>query len=250
MISQSILFVNSIYDTRTISTPLAIAESSQLNRHLIADSSGSLFSAAISLSQGIINIDQALSSWAVIKLYYSIFYSIRSYLMLDGNCIFYYKRRPYLIDTSTGAIPQKKAGTSHEVAFDLFKKLHNSHYILSQDIEAKEPFVWYKEKREHFNYKISKFPEPDLPSETEHIHDYGIRKLCSECITDSKSIYPFLPDYAILGFPLLTFLHAVQHFRSVRSTNPFTADEISYLTKISKDKSGPIRPFLSVISSI
>ena len=248
MYSHSVYFINSIYNSRNLSTPLSAAERSQLEKSLEIDSKGSLFSAADSLAQGIAHLDKESSSWAIIKLYYSLFYSIRSFLMADGYCIFYNNRKPYILNTIANAIPQKRKGTSHEISFELFKQLNSGHYILSQVIDGKIPFDWYKEKREKFNYKISRFPEPELPEETETIIDYGIRKFCSECTLNATSILPFLSDYAILGFPLITLTYAVKQYKSKYNSHPYSDDDVSYITSISKDRNGPINPFLSIIT--
>lgn len=167
-----------------------------------ADASNFAFSALVSFTDALSGLRQEFYSWTTVKLYYSVFYSLRAILALNDYAIYYEGSKPRGIEASPGAIVEKLAeGNTHKTVLVTFARRHARHPLLSQKIGLEEPLDWLMRRREEANY-TGVFSEPLAPPHFERIHASGIRKSIEAYLDDS--LYTFDPDHAMIAFPLAT----------------------------------------------
>lgn len=170
------------------------------------DARKSLYSSMVSIADAFRGIEAGYYSWGGVKLYYSVFYSIRAALALDRFCIFYIGKKPKWTRVEPGALPHNPSPrgeqTTHKVVLNLFRQKLSGVGILSQSIDAEDPFDWMVQRREEFNYKQAKFSEPGVPECFNFIARTGLRKSVLAYVEDSTSLYAFDKDHAIVAYPL------------------------------------------------
>ncbi|MDN2607100.1 hypothetical protein OB917_29060, partial [Klebsiella variicola] len=76
------------YKDRIDSIQLSASKLSDLKNAIRTDSTDVFYKASVSFLESLYSLRRGHSSWAIIKLYYSIFYSLRAFLLLEGYSIF------------------------------------------------------------------------------------------------------------------------------------------------------------------
>jgi len=224
---------------KIITKYLNLAESNTLANHLKNDAAGYIYSSIVSIGNAFQSLEEELSTWATVKLYYATFYAFRALLALDGICIFYVGSKPFSINAQPGHAPIRREGQTHKVVLEEFKKQNSGHLLLSQTIEYDDPLNWLMEKREYANYKEAKFSEPTIPKHFKKIVDNELRLALKDYLTDTSNIYLFDPDHAMLAYPLRVLQLANQKINS-GGFFPLEKNEIQYLCKLFNDRLGPI----------
>lgn len=218
--------------------PLNASEANSLEMALIEDACDYYYSAAcISIIDAIRGVESNFFSWSTIKLYYTVFYSLRSFLAANGHGLIYYNRTPFYFFARPGKTGMKKRGNTHQVILKLFKDNYPNHYLLSQSIELENPLDWMMNHRNDTNYKIPRFPEPSPAAHFENIKSKTIRRVVEYFYNDDTGVYIFDPDYAIFTFPLKCLSESMEQIKQIK--DPFLKDKDSdYLARVCKDKSG------------
>jgi hypothetical protein len=100
-------------------------------------------------------------------------------------------------------------------------------------------------KREHANYGMACFPDPNPPDHFEEVEKYGLRKLLAAYVADKSDVYIFDPDHAMLAYPV----RVIKNMGAVVSgaAQSSSESEIVYLRAVSKDPSGPLNQLLSLM---
>lgn len=149
-------------------------------------------------------------SWAIVKLYYSIFYLLRCDILLSGHLIvrngaLYYTKLKK--DESFVAF-NKKAKGDHQLAIELVKELKKngelSDPILDNLIDDLDPYSWYMHHRERINYSQKNFSEPETDICFVHLESYFKDKKVIDLFKfyDSKDYsICFDTDHSILSIP-------------------------------------------------
>ncbi|MBF7982864.1 MULTISPECIES: hypothetical protein [Rahnella] len=177
-----------------------------------ADAKDLYFKALITFLEATNGIKRGQSSWPIVKLYYSLFYSLRVFLLLSGNVILKNGTRDiYGLKISAGEKPEKLNCTGisgdHKVTIKYFKELFShSEKINTNNIDGQHVFDWIMSYRELVNYRINSFIEPQFGYEVVpnlFIATSSYDDLVSRYLNHPDIIYCFLKDHSIYATPLL-----------------------------------------------
>ena len=165
-----------------------------------------------SYSQGLHGIHRGFSAWSIVKLYYSIFYSLRcelllnSYILVRNGAIF---KLNISTDTQFSKYNAGKIRGDHQLTIKLYSDLvangDISDVISSNTIEGDSPYAWMLKQRERVNYHMQNFPDPDIDplfvKTVEAIHDSKLEELLSQVITSADNVMLFDIDYSMVAIP-------------------------------------------------
>lgn len=249
--SQSYL-VNDIYQENSPanlvqSHILSELEAEKLQLNLREDACDYLYSATVSLGDALCGLNRGLFTWATVKLYYSVFYTMRARLAFKGFCIFYIKTSPYSISSVPGKQAQKEKGQTHKVVMQLFRNNNIDPFMLSQPIELKDPIDWLMNLRENANYKIARFAEPEVPKYFMKVKKFGVRRACEEYISDTSTLHLFDPDHAMVAYPISLIRRAFSEFQR-ENLSIQKKESKSFLNELFSDKKGAFSSLLQVLS--
>jgi hypothetical protein len=139
----------------------------QLKELSIHDAKSLFYKAVLSFMEATYAILNNHSSWAIVKLYYSVFYSLRVITFLSDHIFFKDGLgNIYTMELRIGEKPKKINNSNvrgdHKCTIKAYKEIHQDSDILNtNNIEGKNVFQWMMEYRELVNYKVSSFIEPD-----------------------------------------------------------------------------------------
>ncbi|MBW4583076.1 MAG: hypothetical protein KME42_26205 [Tildeniella nuda ZEHNDER 1965/U140] len=163
-----------------------------------------------SLFEAILSIKNKYYSWAVIKLYYSNYYFLKSSLGINGHTVLRCKTL-YLLKILKGESAVKKSGQrykgDHKFVISIYEDIFSQTDILqSNQIDERNPSTWLMDKREQINYKELEFHDPVCTEIMQVVDDYVNRKKLHELLRlyfdDESYLYCFQPDHACLALPL------------------------------------------------
>lgn len=167
-------------------------------------------------------------SWAIVKLYYSLFYTVRARLCLRlhglvrNKCWYHFDLN---VPSCTGVKLNRRDRyrNDHEAALHLYEDLFvASDPLLSNTVEGTKPFEWMMELRNTANYRLARFPDPGFPSDTlggiTLTGRGSLDQAISDNIGDAGHILLFQPEHAWLALPIKMIISAygelnVQHHR-------------------------------------
>lgn len=164
------------------------------------------YKALLSYIESLPALENKLFSWATVRLYYSVFYSIRAFLACENISILRQRRCLYYIKAKEGEHFKKcEDTTDHKGSIlTLCKLFKNSDPLLSNNIENMDAYNWMMKKREEVNYRDIDFHDPIPPefwqtinSELQH---QGIKNIVEKLVNDNW-LYCFQEEYAILAVP-------------------------------------------------
>jgi hypothetical protein len=184
-------------------------DASKLATDLLDDSIDLYFKGLLSLTEALSSINQRLFSWSTIKLYYSVYYFLRSSLASKGYGLIR-RKSLFLIKAFEGEKPQKKSNrkynTDHEGTINYFQDtFSDSDILLSNNIDEKSSYLWIMEKRDQINYRERKFNEPDCSDFWDYINQQVEKNLLSDLIEkyiNDNYIYCFQENHAALAIPI------------------------------------------------
>lgn len=194
---------------------------SSLGDAITLDACDIFYKSAISFLEALFSLKRGHSSWAIVKLYYSIFYSLRTYLLLDGYApIKNGKGEIYFMKCENGSSPIRiSTGTvkgDHKTTIRAFSKFYPLHKLNTNTIESINIFEWAMQCRELVNYRNSSFIEPDygynaMPgalSDANHI-DHLIR----EYLSDEYYTYCFDMEHSLFSTSSVLISEVINEFR-------------------------------------
>jgi uncharacterized protein (UPF0332 family) len=185
---------------------LSVAQSYSLKDALSKDAEDLYFKGCLSLSEAIASLHSSRFSWAIVQLYYSIFYYLRSSLAVRGYAIVRNKSL-FCLKARSGEQPSKHNNNDHEGVINLYKSLfRNSDRLQGNRIEGVSGYDWMMTLRNQVHYKERLFHEPRIPSWLEIIGKFAkngqIDSLVDRYIEDESLIYCFQPEHAALAIPV------------------------------------------------
>ena len=194
-------------------------------KNLLEDEIGPYYYKAIlSYMESIVALKSKLFSWATVKLYYSVFYSIKSYLACKDIAILRAERKLFYVKAKENEFIKKcDDPTDHKGTILTASKLfRNSDMLLSNNIDNMDVYQWMMKKREEVNYKDLDFHDPSAPdfwSELNNeIERHGIKVIVDKMVNDNW-LYCFQDEYAVLGIPtkriMLTVDEIHRHTRNI-----------------------------------
>jgi len=192
------------------SLELGTKECSVLEADLQEDAKDIYFKGLLSLCEAICSINRNLYSWATVKLYYSVFYFLRSSLAAKGYAIVRNKSL-YLLRVHRGERPKKKDAkryrSDHTGMINIYRDLFEESDILeSNTIQDLNPYHWLMERRNQVNYSERKFHEPEWPhflgAAAKQAEKRTLDSLVALYVDDPDYLYCFQSDHACLALPL------------------------------------------------
>ena len=172
------------------------------------DARASFERSAISLFQAVCDLQAGDRMWSAVKLYYSVFYALRSEILLEGFSTIR-AGRVLIFDCKQGRLCRQYNGSAsgdHGMAIALAKRyFKDSDLIQTQTISGEQPYEWLKGVRETVQYRMRKAPElenydPFFPDD-----QWSIEEQMKTFLADKDGYYCFDPDYAALALPLKRF---------------------------------------------
>lgn len=227
---ESLKLYKSAFESLTVSPALQ----TQLIAASCGDAAGLYFKAILSISEAILALSRGYHSWAVVKLYYAVFYlsrcifAARSLTLIKCSGI-------YTLQTVVGASPVKRdkgkfrgqdiRGDHKTVLATYISDIGASDKILSNRIDGDTVFEWMMKRREDVHYRAPTFREPDL-----YIFDANILsgdKLVfwiNQYLSDDDFVYCFLEDHCCLATPLKFAQQAKSELAASFSGEPMLSD--------------------------
>lgn len=235
-------FVNSHGGNIAICPPLNYVQATTLSTNMALDVREMLYSGVLSIADACNGIRAGYPSWATVKLYYSVFYSLRAILLIRGRGVFHLDSKPGLIEVWPGGLVRKLTtaeakGGSHGQVLYLFNKLYPNSSFLTP-IGTEKAIYWLKHRREEVNYGQQKFVEPSMPYWfTNSLSKNPLRSLVS-AYSNSPLLYAFDPDHATLALPLLISSSAISEAKSAGME--IEGGDRTFLASMMKDHDGPL----------
>ena len=176
------------------------------------DAKDLFYKASLSFLEATYGIVKGHTSWAIVKLYYSIFYTIRVILISSGYVvlkngtseIFYLKlmegEKPKKISNSKNKGDHKATIRAYKVLFE------NSAIINSNSIDDTHVLDWIMKYRELVNYRINSFIEPDYGYDVIPVlpaSGAGFDTIVSKYIDHEYKIYCFDKQHSMFATPLV-----------------------------------------------
>lgn len=213
-----------------------------LKQSLEEDGRSYLYSSLVSLADAMQGIPRRCYSWSTVKLYYSLFYALRSILASSGVGVYYVGKNAYWIRTTVNSAPRKaKESQTHKCilgGFDSELPMHP----LAQGIIANTPAnSWMISLREQANYRQARFAEPECPKHFLKARS-GVRRLLAGYLSDDWSVYAFDEDHAAIAYPLTAARFAND---LVGRSSCHTVNERKFLREIFSDKNGLLAPVIN-----
>jgi hypothetical protein len=188
---------------------LTHAQATQLAYSLDEDSKDLYYKGLLSLCEALRSIEDGQFSWGTIKIYYSVYYLLRSTLALNGIAIVR-QRSLYCLRATRGEQPlsknHKRYNSDHSATINYFIDFFSdSDYLLSQRIDDMDVYSWLMKKREQINYRERTFNEPGYSVFWDHIvtqiKQGGLEKLVHNYISD-QDVMCFQEENAAIAVPI------------------------------------------------
>lgn len=214
--------------------PLSRTDCGELASALEAYAEASFYCAAVSLGEGISDALQNRFSWAAVKSYYSVFYSIRSIIARDSRFIYSVGRDQLSVRVSPGETPKRVKGSTHEATFAIFRNSLPQNAVLSGEIELSDPLDWMKSLRNNVSYRSPRFVEPDVPVWIRAFSQRP-RHFLSGYLAHQFNAYTFDKDHSAIAFPMAVLWEAK---RSLRPEFSFGPEDDAHLRSVCNPKQG------------
>jgi hypothetical protein len=162
----------------------------------------------LALMQGATDLELGNRMWAIVKLYYALFYAVRAELHLSGLSIIRCTRI-YLVSGARGSKPRRfnnKERGDHGMTFEVMKRHVGEYDILqTQSIADMNVYYWMKNLREIAQYKLRR------PVEVTNFDPFfdttamAVDDQVSMFLADRDPLFCFSEDYAALALAVTRF---------------------------------------------
>ena len=214
---------------------------------LLSDNNAFFFNGMVSLASSINSLNKSNYSWAFIQSYYSLFYLARAFNGINNYGLVYIKGKPFGINIQPSEKFIKLKGNSHDVVFKQFKKHFANDILLKTSIEELSPIDWFNNKRNHINYTLNPFTDPNPPISL-FKYNSDIRNWIVNYTNDSSHTYTFDPKHCFIAYPIQLFNRLFSYYTNNGLTNPYINDEnIIFFKNNISDNKGPITSFIARI---
>jgi hypothetical protein len=219
---------------------LTSIDKSHLDNCLKSDRDGFFINALISYSSAINGIKTNNYSWAFVKLYYSLFYAIKTELSINDYVIFYHMDKLYCTENIVGNTFFRLHGNSHDAIFDFYSKTYSNNLFVTNKINNTKSFKWFKDVRDLVNYRINPMTDPDSPIKF-HVSDKNMRDLLHTYLSDSLNIYTFDEEHAYLSFTTKIIDNIFNYYVDSNSKNVYLSNgTFKHISLNLCDKRGPL----------
>lgn len=211
---------------------------------LIEDATDTFYKGALTLVEALTSIENGYQSWAIVKLYYSTFYFIRSFFGTRNLGIVKCGSGIYTLKVDAGATAIKRTGVKHNgqdvrgdhktTTFIFEKEFGNDELVLSNKIDDGTVFEWMMSAREDINYRHPTFSEPEMDFFHSSItEEGGLARWLKIYIDDEDGLHLFQEDHCCLATPLHLLKKLRRDFKSrLGIGNPLTEEQQQSLMKL------------------
>ena len=218
----------------------------ELENLAISDAKSYYKKALISFCEAFLGLKKNRSSWSIVKLYYSIFYSIRADILLENYFLvrcggFYYST------IKNGAkfnkFSSKKAKGDHQLTSYFYHKLHierkNIDPLQDGFIDEILPYFWLMSQREKINYQLKDFSDPSivdcLKKPATYIKNGKESYLLNMYKLADDYIYCFDHEHACLAIPFCKIQQISRKLKIKDSTIILTDNLIKHINSMECD---------------
>jgi len=217
-------------------------QAERLRIALIHDAKNYYYNGIVSFCEAINGIRRSLFSWSTIKLYYSIYYLLRSYLYINEIALIRQKSI-YVLKAQNDESPSKKSNrkynTDHSATIYYHIDLHkNKDILLSNKIGDLYVYEWMLNRREDINYRMDRFQEPKCPYFWEALFDRDVCKNDSsiiETLIKDDFLLTFQDEFACLAIPIKTIDFVNQEYKNKEHVNFLSSFQINTISELCQD---------------
>lgn len=217
----------------------------ELKEALAEDSNDYYYNGLISLLEGLISASLKRYSWATVKLYYSVFYFLRSsfasknYCLMRAKSMFRLKLETNEKVFTTG---NKKYNSTHGGTISHYCDIYSSEPLLTNNIDFNGDeiniYAWMENIREIVNYRSRSFYEPsylDFWEEINKVIDNNKFYELIENIIKNPLEFCFQEEYAVIAIPLARFIYTTNDFLSYSTLPKYNKSKIEFLLSLLPD---------------
>ena len=200
------------------------------------------YKALLSYMESIPAIKNKLFSWATVRLYYSVFYSVKAFLACNNIAMLLAERRLFYIKAKEGETFKRCDDmTDHKgTILTLCKIFKNTEMLLTNNIDGMDAYQWMMKKREEVNYRDMDFHDPNPPEFwemiNEEIENLGIKSVIEKLVNDNW-LYCFQEEYAILAVPTKRLITTVKEIKKAGKTITIPNDKKKLIEELAKELS-------------
>lgn len=202
---------------------------------LVEDRKNFYYKAVLCYCEGLAAVMRRNLTWATIKLYYSVYFSLRCALLCRDVIILRANRNLFYVRAKRYEPYMKpNEATDHGGTIDTYVKLYGlSDVLCSNTIDGKNVYKWMQEAREIVNYKDAVFHDPETPELwmriIELIEETSLKDLLTKF--NDNVLHCFIEEEAVLAIPTWAIRLVTQDIRNEERL-ALTDDQIAWLKKI------------------
>jgi hypothetical protein len=197
-----------------------------------------VYNAVVSFLAGISGLHNQQAGWTVTKMYYTAFYIGRAALCRARHVIFHipkesgkgYTQYEIIVEAGQRANIVSSPPSTHKLVAQRFQQTGYPVFMRGLTIDGIDPLLWLMDKREYWQYRSARFPDPESPSILEKFDTRKAQRLLAEYIDDSKGVYLSDPDHAIISIPFRLVQWALS-IDSLLSPGIVNVEDVTYLRK-------------------
>lgn len=224
-----------------------------LQSALLEDAQSYLYNGIVSFGAAVNSIGIKNYGWAVVKLYYTVFYLARSKLAINHFAIVYDQNTPYLLSWSSFPAVLKKqtgkeASSTHKLILKLLKEHFPSNHLSNYRIGINNipTLDWLMKQREIMNYTSAMMPDPEPPEIlTQIVRNPPLNKWL-ETYKDDPAGYAIDEDHACLAYPFLLLLEVLNEFKQ-KQISPKIQNNLNFIKNLLKEKDKNLEAVLCII---
>lgn len=183
------------------------------------------YASAISYAEALTGVRSRSSSWSIIRLYYSCFYSIRA-LLLVNNVISFNGGDEMLLDLDECRFLKGGRSSHHWNWFSLRSACGGAKWFCSQDSE--NAYGNIRTHRENVNYTHS-FTDPELHN-CLIFNDWELGRRIKNYRDDEMFLYTYLQEHLAIAYPTKLIFYLGDEVR--RRGLSLQAERAAYLRRI------------------
>lgn len=196
------------------------------------------YNAVVSFLGGIGGLQTQQAAWAVTKLYYSAFYVGRAALCRADHVIFHapkpsgsgHTQYELLVRVGQKATIVSKSPSTHKLVALRFQEEGYPGFMAGLEVGGLDPFLWLMEQREYWQYRASRFPDPEMPDILAQVDVTKAQRLLEEYASDRTGVFLSDPTHALIAIPFRLVMWALSQ-ESLVSPGAATEEDIVYLRK-------------------
>lgn len=228
---------------------LTKTEADLLKTSIKEDALDFFYNAALSFAEGIDSIYQRRYSWATVKLYYSVFYSLRA-SMASKNIAILVNQGILRLKLKEAETPygtnNKKYKSTHKGTINHYTDLYSgSDILLTNTIDGLNTYQWLEELRDITNYREVCFVDPQCINPwsifDEALSSGKLTELLTRLQEDDHYIFCFQEDYAAVAIPIKRLQQTVKDLVTCGLMTKFNSERKEHLENIIKGEERNIK---------